>query len=578
MPGLSIHRPFHHANIVDIMTENSEDSVFEPRADKPQFLTDRRFSEFELHPLLLQGLEEAGFIQCTPIQAQTLPVSLAGKDVAGQAQTGTGKTAAFLITVFSKLLEHPPQPGDLPSALIVAPTRELALQIHEEALRIGKYLPFSIHPVIGGIDYQKQADVLRHGADIVICTPGRIIDYYKQGVFKTGNIRIVVIDEADRLLDLGFAQDMRFILRKLPRYDKRQSMLFSATLAYRVLELTYEFMNVPEFIAVAPEKTTVEGIEQVLYHVGMDQKLPLLLGILQNENWNRVLIFVNTKTGVEWVSRKLKGNGFPAEGISGDLPQRKRLKLMEDFKEGKITILVATDVASRGIHVEDITHVINYDLPQDPENYVHRIGRTARAGKTGKALSLACESYVFHLEAIEALLGNKIPVAWPPQEWYVEDKAGHIAIERERRNGKPERKPSKKRPAKPAEKPRQPVSTFRFTIPRGENYFPGSFFGFGPQPLRTTVSAIDADEIFVEEESATTAEAPTPEEPAIAAVDAPMAPAEATATDTNDTSKPPAKKRRRRRKKKTSTPPADEAATDVPVDSSKDISEDDLPF
>ncbi len=580
MPGLSIHRPFLPSNIVDIMTEHSEESVFEPRADKPQFLTDRRFSEFELHPLLLQGLEEAGFIQCTPIQAQTLPVSLAGKDVAGQAQTGTGKTAAFLITVFSRLLEHPPQAGDLPSALIVAPTRELALQIHEEALRIGKYLSFSIHAVIGGIDYQKQADVLRQGADIVICTPGRIIDYYKQGVFKPGNIRIVVIDEADRLLDLGFAQDMRFILRKLPRYDKRQSMLFSATLAYRVLELTYEFMNVPEFIAVAPEKTTVEGIEQVLYHVGMDQKLPLLLGILKNETWNRVLIFVNTKTGVEWVSRKLKGNGFAAEGISGDLPQRKRLKLMEDFKEGKITILVATDVASRGIHVEDITHVINYDLPQDPENYVHRIGRTARAGKTGKALSLACETYVFHLEAIEALLGNKIPVDWPPPEWYVEDRAGHIAIERERRNGKTDRKSSKKRPAKPAEKPKQPVSTFRFTIPRGENYFPGSFFGFGPQPMPNAVAAIDADEPFFEEEAAAAAEVlPAPEETAVIDVDTATAPsAEAVNEEITEAPKPPAKKRRRRRKKKAPTQPSEEAAVDAPVDPSKELPEDDLPF
>ncbi|MEW6260094.1 MAG: DEAD/DEAH box helicase [Thermodesulfobacteriota bacterium] len=560
------------------MTENSEESFFEPRADKPQFLTDRRFAEFELHPLLLQGLEEAGFIHCTPIQAQTLPVSLSAKDVAGQAQTGTGKTAAFLITVFSRLLENPPKPGDLPSALIVAPTRELALQIHEEALRIGKYLSFSIHAVIGGIDYQKQADILRQGADIVICTPGRIIDYYKQGIFKPNNIRIVVIDEADRLLDLGFAQDMRFILRKLPRYDKRQSMLFSATLAYRVLELTYEFMNVPEFIAVAPEKTTVEGIEQVLYHVGMDQKLSLLLGILQNETWNRVLIFVNTKTGVEWVSRKLKGNGFPAEGISGDLPQRKRLKLMEDFKEGKTTILVATDVASRGIHVEDITHVINYDLPQDPENYVHRIGRTARAGKTGKALSLACETYVFHLEAIEALLGGKIPVAWPPTEWYVEDRAGHIAIERERRTGKPDRKPSKTRPAKPAEKPRQPVSTFRFTIPRGENYFPGSFFGFGPQPLRSAVSAFDAEEVSFEEDSETVG-TPAMEETETVTADASMAPAaETSAAEITDVPKPHAKKRRRRRKKKTSTPPPEEAAADVPADPSKDMPEDDVPF
>lgn len=544
------------------MTENTEESVFEPRADKPHFLTEKRFDQFELHPLLLQGLQEAGFIQCTPIQAETLPISLVGKDVAGQAQTGTGKTAAFLVTVFSRLLEKSPLPDNLPSALIVAPTRELALQIHEEALRIGKYLDFSIHAVIGGIDYQKQAETLRHGADIVICTPGRIIDYYKQGIFKPGAIQVVVIDEADRLLDLGFAQDMRFILRKLPRYDKRQSMLFSATLSYHVLELTYEFMNMPEFISVTPEKTTVEGIEQTLYHVGADQKLSLLLGILQNETWNRVLIFVNTKSGVEWVSRKLKGNGLPAEGISGDLPQPKRLKLMERFKEGKVTILIATDVASRGIHVEDITHVINYDLPQDPENYIHRIGRTARAGKTGKALSLACETYVFHLEAIEALLGSKIPVAWPPPEWFAEDRAGHITIERDKRGGKKDTKPSKNRPAKPVEKTRPPVSSFRFTIPREEGYFPGSFFGFGPQQVQSQQTP---EPPIVENK------AETPAAPVLASSPDPQ---EVAAIEGESANKAPTKKRRRRRKKKPQAQPAEAASADSP----KDPSEDEIPF
>ena len=209
---------------------------------------------------------------------------------------------------------------------------------------------------------------------------------------------MVVIDEADRLLDLGFAKDMRYILRKLPNYAKRQSMLFSATLSYRVLELTYEFMNLPEFIDITPETVTVEGIEQSLYHVGSDKKVSLLLGLLKQEDWSRMLIFVNTKAGVEMLTHKLKGNGWPAEGITGDLPQRKRFRLMEQFKKGQIKILLATDVASRGVHVEDISHVINYDLPQESENYIHRIGRTARAGKTGRALSLACEHYVFHLE------------------------------------------------------------------------------------------------------------------------------------------------------------------------------------
>ncbi|MDO8636155.1 MAG: helicase-related protein, partial [Dehalococcoidia bacterium] len=243
----------------------------------------------------------------------------------------------------------------------------------------------------------------------------------------TTGIKVVVIDEADRLFDLGFTRDMRYILRSLPHYEKRQSMLFSATLSYRVMELTYDYMNLPEFISVTPEEITVEGIEQSLFHVGKDEKLPLLLGLLKKEDWTQVLIFVNTKAGVEWVTRKLKGNGWPAEGITGDLPQRKRLQLMKRFKDGSIKILVATDVASRGIHVEDISHVINYDLPQDVDNYLHRIGRTARAGKTGRAISLACENYVFRLEPLEEMLGCSIPVVWPEEDWFVEDKSRRVS-------------------------------------------------------------------------------------------------------------------------------------------------------
>jgi ATP-dependent RNA helicase RhlB len=329
--------------------------------------------------------------------------------------------------------------------------------------------------IVGGVDYLKQADALRQGADIIICTPGRIIDYYKQGIFKTEGIKALVIDEADRLLDLGFAKDMRYILRKLPAYDKRQSMLFSATLSYRVMELTYEFMNLPEFISVTPETVTVEGIEQSLYHVGSEKKVSLLLGLLKREDWSRMLIFVNTKVGVEMLTHKLKGNGWPAEGITGDLPQRKRFRLMEQFKKGQIKILLATDVASRGIHVEDISHVINYDLPQDAENYVHRIGRTARAGKTGRALSLACEHYVFHLEPVEKMLGYKIPVVWPGDDWFVDDRSKPL---------KPRRKPQSKRTAqrrtRGGEGKRHDHRKPR-TKPRSSKY-PGAFFGFGPEP------------------------------------------------------------------------------------------------
>jgi len=415
------------------MCDEFDSFNYTERATEPKFLTSTRFDSFSLPDQVLKGLNDAGFVQCTPIQAQVLPVSLSGRDVAGQAQTGTGKTAAFLVTVYARLLKRAGRKPGQPAALIVAPTRELALQIWHDSEKLGRHTGLAVAQVVGGIDYQKQADVLRRGTDIVICTPGRIIDYLKQGVFKTSDISIVVIDEADRLFDLGFTKDMRYILRKLPHYEKRQSMLFSATLSYRVLELTYDYMNMPEFISVTPEYVTVEGIEQFLFHVGAEEKLSLLLGLLKREDWSRVLIFVNTKAGVEWLAQKLKGNAFPAEGITGDLSQPKRLELMDKFRRGEIKILVATDVASRGIHVEDISHVINYDLPQYSENYIHRIGRTARAGKTGRAISLACENYVLHLEPLEEMLGYKIPVIWHEDDWLVKDKSGPVFSPRKAR-------------------------------------------------------------------------------------------------------------------------------------------------
>jgi len=458
------------------MSEEPQSSLEIPRAQKPEFLTETRFDEFELPVEILAGLNDAGFVYCTPIQAQTLPVSLTGRDVAGQAQTGTGKTAAFLVTVLNSLLSKPEEGTGQPSALIVAPTRELSQQIYEEAKVLSRHTRLSLVQVVGGVDYLKQAEILRQGVDIVICTPGRIIDYYKQRIFKTEGIKSLVIDEADRLLDLGFAKDMRYILRKLPPYHKRQSMLFSATLSYRVMELTYEYLNLPEFISVTPQTVTVEGIEQSLYHVGSDRKLDLLLGLLKREEWSRMLIFVNTKAGVENLTYRLKGNGWPAEGITGDLPQRKRFRLMAQFKKGQIKILVATDVASRGIHVEDISHVINYDLPQDSENYVHRIGRTARAGKTGKAISLACEKYVFHLEQLEDMLNYKIPVIWPEEDWYVEDKAGPIPSKRKTRL-----KRTAQRRSRSADKKQRPDRLPQKK--RKTSHFPGAFFGFGPGPI-----------------------------------------------------------------------------------------------
>jgi ATP-dependent RNA helicase RhlB len=463
------------------MAETSESSAVFPRAEKPEFLTQKRFDELALPAQLLSALNEAGFVYCTPIQEQTLPISLSGRDVAGQAQTGTGKTAAFLVTVITRILALSDRDPRKPSALIVAPTRELSHQTYEEARILCRHTDLKIAEVVGGVDYKRQADILKRGTDIIICTPGRIIDYLKQGIFKTEGIKILVIDEADRLFDLGFTKDMRFLLRKLPLYEKRQSMLFSATLSYRVMELTYEYMNLPEFISVTPQTLTVEGIDQQLFHVGSGKKLELLLGLLKREDWNRVLIFVNTKVGVDWLTGKLKGNAWPAEKITGDLPQRKRFRLMEQFKNGQIKILVATDVASRGIHVEDISHVINYDLPQDSENYVHRIGRTARAGKTGKAFSLACEDYVYHLEPLEEMLGYKIPVVWPANDWFVEDTSRPIAPRRRSRLRKSGRRRSQHREKQRTEVKQPPKKT-------RSSSFPGAFFGFGPdssQPAKT---------------------------------------------------------------------------------------------
>ncbi len=401
------------------------------------------FAEFDLTDSVRKGIADAGYVRCTPVQELSLPFILSGKDVAAQAQTGTGKTAAFLITIFDRLLKMDKRKPGIPSALILAPTRELALQIYQDGQLLGGHTGLEMVAVFGGIDYQKQAAQLRDGVDIVIATPGRLIDYMKQKAFIPGRIKILVVDEADRMFDMGFIKDLRYILRRLPPYDQRQSMLFSATLSSRVLELTYEHMNLPKEIYVTPDEVTVDSVEQSLFHLEKREKLPLLLGLLEREPWERVLIFANMKATVEWLSAKLKGNGYPVKGLTGNLSQRQRLRIVNLFKSGNLKILVATDVASRGLHVEEISHVINYDLPQDREDYVHRIGRTARAGLSGKAISLACEDYVYSLEAIEEYIGQKIPVVWPGEDWFLPDKSGRVRRTQRRRRG-PRRKASPK--------------------------------------------------------------------------------------------------------------------------------------
>ena len=404
--------------------------------------------EFESLPIpevVLQGIRDAGFKECTPIQAKTLPISLSGKDVAGQAQTGTGKTAAFLISTFTRLVTHEPMPQKgkqwiAPRSLIIAPTRELALQIERDALLLGKHCGLKILCVYGGVDYEKQKDAIKEGIDVLIATPGRLIDYYKQKLFSMKSVEVLVIDEADRLFDMGFIVDVRYILRNMSPYQKRQSMLFSATLNFRVMELCYEHMNEPVPVKIEPDQVVVEKIKQVLYHVGKNEKLNLLLGLLKTETPGKTLIFTNMKSTAERLESQLKYNEYNAQQISGDLHQKKRIKVLEQFTEGDIDILIATDVASRGLHVDDITHVINYDVPQDPEDYIHRIGRTARAGRDGDAITFACEDYAEHLLAIEDTLKKKIPVEWPEDALFLEPKEGMPVFKRRRPSGPPTRR------------------------------------------------------------------------------------------------------------------------------------------
>jgi len=375
----------------------------------------------------LRGIDALGFTQCTEIQEKTLPLTLAGGDVAGQAQTGTGKTAAFLTTIFTRLVEHPRKgsaKGASPRVLIIAPTRELVVQIAQDAGDIGRFADVKVHAVFGGIDYAKQRDRLREGCDVLVGTPGRLIDYFKQRAVRLDKVEILVIDEADRMFDMGFIRDLRFLLRRLPPYDRRQSMLFSATLSWDVMELAYEHMNDPVKVVATPEQLTAEKVEHVVYHVGEREKLPLLLGLMRRESPQRALIFTNMKRVAQRVAERLEDNGFSARALTGDLDQRVRLRVLKRFRAGELPVLVATDVASRGLHIEGVTHVFNYDLPGDPEDYVHRVGRTARAGASGKAITLACERYVMGLAGVEKLIGFKLPVARLDDELLVKPARG----------------------------------------------------------------------------------------------------------------------------------------------------------
>jgi ATP-dependent RNA helicase RhlB len=404
-----------------------------------QHLSETRFDSFGLSDNVMAGVRDAGFEFCTPIQAETLPVALAGHDVAGQAQTGTGKTAAFLLATFHYLEQNPASEKrriNQPRAFMLAPTRELAIQIYKDALVLGKHTGYQMRVVYGGAGYEQQRQDLRDGVDILIGTPGRLIDYFKQKVFDLKEVQVAVMDEADRMFDLGFIKDIRYLLRRMPPPEQRLGMLFSATLSYRVTELAYEHMNNPQMIKVESDKVTADRVRQMAYMLANEEKVPMLIGLLRHLEANRTIVFVNTKRVADQVWGFLEGNGFHAAILSGDVPQQKRLSLLRKFQSGDLPVLVATDVAARGLHIPDVTHVVNFDLPDDCEDYVHRIGRTARAGAEGDAISFVCETYAFSLPEIEKFIGTKIPIEPVTDDLLAEiDPRSRVRRERKPRDG-----------------------------------------------------------------------------------------------------------------------------------------------
>ena len=396
-----------------------------------------KFETLGFHPDILKGVQDAGFVQCTPIQEQAFPECMAGSDVIAQSQTGSGKTAVFLLTVFTRLLAAGPNTTGKPRALVMVPTRELATQVADDAEKLGKYLPFNSVAIYGGVEYNKQVNALKEGVELVVATPGRMIDLYKSKTLSLDSIEIFVIDEADRMFDMGFAPDIMYIASKLPREKPRQTMLFSATIDENVRRLSSRYMK-PEMavVEIEPEQVTVNLIDQKIVYVSNEEKLDVMITLLKRAEVERAIIFTNMKRTAEMLGVKLTGNGLPAKVLTGDITQERRSKIIEGMKSGKVKILVATDVAARGLHIDGITHVFNYDLPDDAANYVHRIGRTARAGKSGAAFSLVCEDHVLNLPDIEKYIERKLEPEWIDDAELVKDVAP--AFHHKRRSGPPQ--------------------------------------------------------------------------------------------------------------------------------------------
>lgn len=388
-----------------------------------------RFHDFALPDPLLHAISDLDYKYCTPIQAEILPSTLSGKDASGRAQTGTGKTAAFLIAVITRMLNNPIQgkrgPGT-PRVLILAPTRELVLQISKEARQLSKYCAIEVISVFGGMDYVKQRNqLIASSVDIIVATPGRLLDFQRRHDITLKKIEVLIIDEADRMLDMGFIPDVRKIIHSTPPKEKRQTLLFSATLTGQITRLASEWTISPVTVEIEPEQVAVNTVEQIVYIVTTDEKFALLLNIITRQDLSRALVFCNRRDEVRRLTEMLTRHGINCSMLSGDVPQKKRVLRLEEFKAGKIRVLVATDVAGRGIHIEGMDHVINFKLPHDPEDYVHRIGRTGRAGATGTSISFADERDAFFIPAIEEFMGRKLTCIEPEEEWLTMPEAVH---------------------------------------------------------------------------------------------------------------------------------------------------------
>ncbi|AOT09967.1 ATP-dependent RNA helicase RhlB [Pseudoalteromonas luteoviolacea] len=376
-------------------------------------LTNTKFSDFALAPEVVAGLTANGFDHCTPIQAKCMPYVCEGRDIAGQAQTGTGKTLAFLTATCHRLMQTQPeqQTSGQPRAIIMAPTRELAIQIHKDAQIIAPHCKLNLGLVYGGEEYEKQRAQLEKGVDILIGTTGRLIDFYKQGAFNLNSIEVVVLDEADRMFDLGFIKDIRYLFNRMPGTQERMNLLFSATLSYRVQELAFEHMHNPIHVQIEPDVKTGKRIQEELFQPSQEDKLPLLLTLIEEDWPEKAIVFANTKHSCENVYEWLKADGHRVGLLTGDVNQKKRLSILTRFTKGELDLLVATDVAARGLHIPEVSHVFNFDLPDDREDYVHRIGRTGRAGASGHAISFACEQYAYNLHEIEEYIEHAIPIS-----------------------------------------------------------------------------------------------------------------------------------------------------------------------